>query len=198
MSNVLLTVLVAMDVLLLAVVWFMARRRDDVQSGVLDEMAEERRLLSEQQRAVQDDLELMQEKARSITDRISQLAVEVEQEVRTGRESLAAELEKIASTVSVRFDAPLREMNQRQAALDGLMRQIDARKEVLQRLVARGEQIGRIFDKSVPFEQAIHEIQERKYADARALIAKGFPMKRVAAELGLTETETKLVVDVSR
>jgi hypothetical protein len=44
----------------------------------------------------------------------------------------------------------------------------------------------------------MHDIQERKYADARALIARGFPMKTVAQELGLTETETRLVVGVSR
>jgi hypothetical protein len=197
-SNILLGVLVAMDVVLLAVVWVMARRRDGTQSGIIEELAEERRLLAEQQRAVQDDLEMMQEKARSITDRITQLAVEVEQEVRSGRDSLSAELDKIAATVATRFDGPLREMGQRQAGIENLFKMMDAKKEVLQRLIGRGEQIGRIFDKSVPYEQVMHDIQERKYSDARALMARGFSLKKIAQELSLTESETRLVMEVNR
>jgi hypothetical protein len=198
MNNVLLTALVVMDVILLGAVWLLARRRESFHSDILGEISEERRLLAEQQRTLQDDLQLLQEKGRGIADRISHLAMEVEQEVRAGREAIGSELSKIAGSLQQRFDEPLHEMTSRQRQLETLIKQIDARKDALQRLLARGEKLGKLFSEQANYEQVFQELQERKYSDARALLAKGTPARSIMAELGLSESEAKVILGVSR
>ena len=193
MTTILLAALIFLDLGLIVVVARLSQRRD---SGQL-ELAEERQLLGELRSSVKEELEAAQAKARATLDKAMRLATEAEQEVKTGGQSLAQEMEQVAAQLAGQFDEPLRELGKRQTYLEALLRRIDNEKASLQKLLARGEKICRFFDNRVPYEEVLAEIEDKKYADARSLLARGKAPASIAAELGMSETEVRLVAGLT-
>jgi len=193
MTTILLAALIFLDLGLIVVVARLSQRRD---SGQL-ELAEERQLLGELRSSVKEELEAAQAKARTTLDKAMRLATEAEQEVKTGGQSLAQEMEQVAAQLAGQFDEPLRELGKRQTYLEALLRRIDNEKASLQKLLARGEKICRFFDNRVPYEEVLAEIEDKKYADARSLLARGKAPASIAAELGMSETEVRLVAGLT-
>jgi len=193
MTTILLAALIFLDLGLIVVVARLSQRRD---SGQL-ELAEERQLLGELRSSVKEELEAAQAKARATLDKAMRLATEAEQEVKIGGQSLAQEMEQVAAQLAGQFDEPLRELGKRQTYLEALLRRIDNEKASLQKLLARGEKICRFFDNRVPYEEVLAEIEDKKYADARSLLARGKAPASIAAELGMSETEVRLVAGLT-
>ena len=77
--------------------------------------------------------------------------------------------------------------------MDSILRRVEEEKATLQRLVARSEKLCQFFDERIPYEEVLAEIEDKKYADARALLARGKSARAVAQELGLSESEVRLV-----
>lgn len=192
MTTALLFVLLLLDVGLMAAVFFL-NRRQDAHGALMEELTEERRLLAELRTSVQEELENAQGKARETLDKAMRLATEAEQEVKTGGTTIATELESVIGQLTGRFEEPLKELTRKQSYLESLLKRVDQEKAVLTKLVTRGEKIMKFFDQRVSVEQVLDEIEDKKYADARSLLARGKTPAVVASELGMTETEVRLV-----
>lgn len=192
MTTALLFVLLLLDVGLMAAVFFL-NRRQDAHGALMEELTEERRLLAELRTSVQEELENAQGKARETLDKAMRLATEAEQEVKTGGTTIATELESVIGQLTGRFEEPLKELTRKQSYLESLLKRVEQEKAVLTKLVTRGEKIMKFFDQRVSVEQVLDEIEDKKYADARSLLARGKTPAVVASELGMTETEVRLV-----
>ncbi len=196
MTTVLMLILVVLDLGLIGAILLM-NRRQTVQTDLLEEMTEERRLLNELRETVKTELESAQFKARETLDKAARLAADAEQEIKTGGSSLAQEMEGVAAQLSTRLDAPLKELARKQTSMENLLRRIEQEKQVLSKLLVRGEKICRFFDNRVPYEEVLREIEDKKYADARSLLARGTAPGKVAHELGMSETEVRLIAGLS-
>ncbi len=196
MTTALMTVLVVLDLGLIAAI-LLINRRQGVQTDLLDEMNEERRLLSDLRETVKGELEAAQFKARETLDKAAKLAAEAEHEIKVGGSSLASEMEGVAAELSSRLDTPLKELTRKQNSMENLLRRIEQEKQVLTKLLQRGEKICRFFDNRVPYEEVLREIEDKKYADARSLLARGTSPSKVAHELGMSETEVRLIAGLS-
>lgn len=196
MTTLLLAALILLDLGLLAAV-FLLSRRQDAQLELVEELTEERRLLAELRSAVQEELEAAQGKARETLDKASRLAAEAEQEVRTGGSTIAEELTNVADHLASRFEEPLKELARKQSYTESLLRRIEQEKAVVGKLIARGEKLCRFFDQRIPYEEVLAEIEDKKYEDARALLARGKGPAIVATELGMSETEVRLVAGLA-
>ena len=196
MTNLLLAALILMDLGLIVAVYLLSRRRE-THLELVEELTEERRLLAELRTVVQEELEAAQAKARSTLDKAVRLATEAEQEVKAGGQTIAKELELVVAELTDRFSDPLKELSRKQSYLESLLRRVEDEKTSLQKLLARGEKICRFFDNRVPYEEVLAEIEDKKYADARLLLARGKAPGAVATELGMSETEVRLVAGLS-
>ena len=196
MITFLLAVLVLMDIALIGAVVILVRRREIGNNDLVREIAEERRLLSEQQEQVKEELEGARIKSRELLGRLTQLATEAEQEVSSGRTVLASEIEKLVGKLALHFEEPLKEMAHRQSAMESLLRELDHKKALLQKMIGRGEKLTRFFDEKVPYDEVMQDLQDRKYTDARSLLARGMKPEAVALELGIPEREVRLICDV--
>lgn len=196
MTTFLLIALILLDLGLLAAV-FLLNRRQDAHMELVEELTEERRLLSEMRNNVQEELEAAQFKARETLDKAVRLATEAEMEVKSGGRTIATEMESVVSDLTEKFEKPLKEIATRQAYLETLLRRVDEEKSVLHKLIARGEKICKFFDARVSFEEVLAEIEDKKYSDARAMLARGKAPASVARELGLSESEVRLVAGLS-
>lgn len=196
MTTFLLIALILLDIGLLAAVFFL-NRRQDAQLELVEELTEERRLLSEMRTNVQEELEAAQFKARETLDKAMRLATEAEMEVKSGGKTIASEMELVVSDLADKFEKPLKEIATRQAYLETLLRRVDEEKTVMQKLIARGEKICKFFDSRVSFEEVLAEIEDKKYSDARSMLARGKTPASIAKELGLSESEVRLVAGLS-
>lgn len=195
MTTVLLFALVLMDLALIGAI-FMLNRRQDEQGDAVAELTEERQLITEMRQAVREDLEQTQSKMREAIDRVGHLAAEAEQEVKSGSELLGKELEALITQLSTRFETPLKELATRQRYLDTVYKRIEREKIVIQKIIGRGEKIAKFFDQSVPYQEVLNEIEDKKYVDARSMIAQGITPFKIARELGMSEQEVKLLADI--
>ena len=196
MTTILLAVLILLDLGLMVAVYLLSQRRE-THLELVEELTEERRLLGELRTAVQEELEAAQAKARATLDKAMRLATEAEQEVKTGGQTIAQEMEAVVTDLSGRFAEPLKELSRKQAYLENLLRRVEMEKTSLQKLLARGEKICRFFDNRVPYEEVLAEIEDKKYSDARLLLARGKTPSAVANELGMSETEVRLVAGLT-
>jgi hypothetical protein len=196
MTTFLLIALILLDVGLLAAV-FLLNRKQDAHMEMVEELTEERRLLGELRSNVQEELEAAQFKARETLDKAMRLATEAELEVKSGGKTIASEMESVVTDLADKFEKPLKEIATRQAYLETLLRKVDDEKAVMQKLIARGEKICRFFDSRVSFEEVMEEIEDKKYSDARSMLARGKSPSSIAKELGLSESEVRLVAGLS-
>lgn len=197
MVTTLLVSLVFLDIALLAAVMLLYRKQI-VHSDLIRDLTEERQILSEMRRSMQEEIEASQSHSRAMIEKVTHLAAEAEQEVHSGRETLAKELESLASNISHKFEAPLKEFSKAQLTLESLFKRIDKEKSLLQKILARGEKICRFFDNRVPYEEILEELEDKKYSDARSLLAKGWEVGRVSKELGIPESEVRLVAGLAQ
>ena len=96
MTPVLMMVLIVLDLGLLAAI-LLLNKRQGVQTDLLDEMTEERRLLADLRETVRGELSGAQMKARETLDKAARLAADAEQEIKSGGSSLASEMEGVAA-----------------------------------------------------------------------------------------------------
>jgi hypothetical protein len=193
MTTLLLVTLVLLDVALLGAVFVQRRRGRDARLELVEELTEERRLLQELRTSVHEELAAAQGKARETLSVATRLAAEAEHEVKHGGSAIAQEMEAVAAQMAARLEEPMKELSRKQAAVESLLRKIEAEKSTVARLLARGEKLVKFFDERVPYEEVLEEIKDKKYADARALLARGKTPSTVASELGLNESEVRLI-----
>lgn len=192
MTLVVLLVLCVADLGLLAAVFVLSRRQVAYGNSLL-EMTEERRLLEELRDGVRAELASAQEQNRQAVEKVGRLALEAEQEVKTGATVMQQSLDTVVAELRGGLEQSLAEVSQHAETLEKLVRQAGRQRLALQRLVQRAERLCRFFDKNVPYEEILDELEDKKYADARALIARGVSAQEIAQELGLTESEVRLI-----
>lgn len=196
MTTALLAALILLDFGLLAAVFFL-NRRQEAQVELVAELTEERRLLAELRSSVHEELEAAQGRSREMLDRVSRIAAEAELEVKSGGETLSREMESVAGQISERFEAPLKDLTRKQSHIEALLKRVDHEKLVLQKLVQRGEKLAKFFDERVPYEDVLTEIADKKYSDARSLLARGNAPAQIAQELGMSESEVRVLAGLS-
>ncbi len=196
MTGFLLATLVILDIGLLACFFFL-NRRQEAHIELIEELTEERRLLSDIRSSVQEELESAQFKAKESLNRVTQIAAEAEHEVKNGGATIATELEGVVGQLTERFETPLKDLAKRTGYLENLLKKVDVEKRVLKNLLGRSEEVIKFFDDKVPYEQVMAEIEDKKYSDARALLAKGLPVNTVSAELNMSISEVKAVAGLT-
>jgi len=196
MLTSLVFVLVIMDICLIAAVFFQNRKRSNNHDELIMEITEERRYLTELRNSIQEELDGSKLQSKEVLRKVTELAMEAEQEVKSGSETIATQMQIVAERLESNFESPLKELAKRQAGLEALYKRMAQEKDLLARMIERAEKLAKFFHKNVPYEDVLEEIQDKKYSDARKLLAQGYKAERVAKELGMTASEVKLLADI--
>lgn len=195
MTTILIILLLIVDVVLLGVLYFIGKRRINPVE-VISELNEERRLLKEMRENIREEMEIALNKSMAHVDKMHTVATEVEMEVRTGSETLKSELETLIKEMAIRVDEPMKELTRRKTSLQAVLRKVDKEKQLLLKALERGEKLVGFFGKETSYEEIIRDIQDKKYEDARHLLAKGMATAKVAMETGLPEHEIRMIATV--
>lgn len=196
MVSLLIIFLIAIDLALLGFVIYLGRKKID-NEALIAQLTEERRYLNELKNSVHEDIEAMQAQNRSLLKRVSEIATEAELEVKSGGDTLAKEMEGLVNGLSSKIDQPIKVLTSKQNSVEKTIKKAEKERQLLAKAMQRAETLVRFFDEKVPYDVIVRELQERKYHDARSLLAQGMPTDKVARELGLSSHEVELIADIS-
>lgn len=196
MQTMFLVILGVLDIILLVSFVRLSNRQDD-QVHLLSELTEERQLISALRSQITHELNSAEGRNRALMEKVAHLAMEAEEEVKSGGASLAQGLGEVVDQLSGKFEGPLQELARRQASLETLFRKIDQQKLSLKKMIDRAETLSGFFDQRVSYEQLLLDIEDKKYTDARQLLAKGHDPKKVAHELGISPSEIRIIANLT-
>lgn len=196
MTTFLIILLILLDLALIAAVFFVNRKQTN-QAELLGELTEERQFLTELRNSIHEEMQQVQARSKETIKKITHMATEVEQEVKSGGKNMASEVEKVVEELSSQFEQPLKQLNRKQAAIENLIRRADKQRQLLTRALERSEKLTNFFNKQLPYEDVIEQLQDKKYQDARHLLAKGLSAEEVAREVGMPSSEVRLLAGLT-
>ena len=197
MSNLLLIALIGMDMFLLGLVMVALRRRQSPDLlGILKEMDQEQRVLRELRDSIRDDLDHKMGEVKRIYEKVTVLASDAEMELKSSGDFVSKEVAAVLEEARKELEAPLEEIGNQRTRLSALLQKSKEERQILQKSVARAEKLSRFFDRRIPYQEVLEEIEDKKYIDARFLLSKGLSPQQVASELNLPETDVQLIASM--
>lgn len=199
MNSTLLTVLIAVDFVLIGLVLVALRRKKEtpVDVSILRELDHEHRLIKEMREAVREDLAQKHSEMKSLYEKVAMIATETDMELKSGAHSLQAEMEHVLADARHRLDSYLQEIDKRRTGLSALLKKASEERQLLQKALSRGDKLTKFFDSTVPYQDVLEELEDKKYVDARHMLARGIQPAQIARELGLQEAEVQLIASMN-
>lgn len=192
MSGLVIALIVA-DVLMLVALFFLTQRMVRQKIIQLEDVFEERQVIRRLKDEIYESLESTIRDNQVVLQKTRTLAAEAEMEMSSGKARLKEELEELIKGMESRISGPLEDLTRRYAAIEKANKAAARERQLLSRSMQRAEQLIQFLNKDVPYEDIMREIQEKKYSDARFLMAKGMTPDQISRELGLTPSEIKLL-----
>ncbi len=197
MSNLLLIALIGMDFFLLGLVLIALRRRQSPDLlGILKEMDQEQRVLKELRDSIRDDLDQKMVEVKRIYEKVTVIATDAEMELKSSSDFVSKEVAAVLEEARRELEAPLEEIASQRTRLSALLQKSKQERQILQKSMARAEKLSRFFDRRIPYQEVLEEIEDKKYSDARFLLSKGLSAQQVASELNLPETDVQLIASM--
>lgn len=194
MNNLLLIVLIGIDLILVGLVFIALRRRQTPDLlGLLKEIDQEQRVLRELRDSIRDELEGKHGEMKRIYDKVTVLATDAEMELKASSEFVGKEVGQVLEDARKQLEAPLEDLAKHRTRLSSLLQKSLQERQLLQKSMARAEKLSRFFDKRIPYQEVLEEIEDKKYMDARFLLSKGLSPQQVAKELSLPESDVQLI-----
>jgi regulatory protein YycI of two-component signal transduction system YycFG len=195
MTTTLVVVLILIDLVLLGVIYLMGRQRGN-SVDVLKDIYEEKKVLKELRTAIHEEMGRYQIEGRELHKKMQELATEAEMEIKSSGETLSKELDRLLDQLSDRVTDSVEGLGRHRSNVSALIQKSKQERELLNKAVSRAEKLIQFFKRKVPVEEVLEEIEDKKYCDARHLLAKGLSIADVSAEVGLPESEVKLLATV--
>jgi hypothetical protein len=191
-----LIALIVLDIILLVYVVRIGGR-NVVTNNLLVELSEERSMLKELRNDVQEELAHAQKQSQIILERVKVIATEIDHDVKNNSQNIAKEIDSVLTSLAQKLDEPMKEISKKQIAIESLLKRMDREKLVLQKQLDRSEKMCMFLDKKVPYEEVLREIEDKKYQDARQLVAMGQHPDKIAKDLGLSSSEVRIIAGLS-
>jgi hypothetical protein len=179
--------------------WFLLKGKTK-QVDTLDTlnlMNEERKMITDLHENIKKEMADLRIEIRRKIDHINHLATEIDQEIQSSKGIIQEECNASASIIKEMIGKPIEDLSKRYVSTKRLLTRIEKEKETITRVITKGEKICQFIDQRIPYEELLNDLEDKKYSDARALLALGKTPREVASHLGLTEGEVRLVAGLS-
>ncbi len=199
MNQILLAALIGVDCVLIVLVLLALRKRQDTPAtvSILRELDHEHRLIKEMREAVREDLVQKHAEMKVLYEKVSRIATETDMELKSGAQALAQDIDHVLQDARQRLDGYLTQIDKRRTGFSSLLKKAQEERQFLQKALSRGEKLTKFFDSTVPYQDVLEELEDKKYVDARHLLARGLAPSQVARELGLAESEVQLIASMN-
>lgn len=191
--TILLFLLLAIDGALLTFIIYQYRQNGGIGIDFLAEVSEERTKIKQMISEIRTEFTHIHSQCHGYLEKITHIAAEAELESKQQNDAIAQQIELSLKEVMPQIEKPLAKISEKQMSLESLLKNIDKERLLLTKLINRGERLLGFFNKEIPYEKVLEEIEVKKYSDARQLLAKGYSITQISKELGMTSGEVELV-----
>jgi hypothetical protein len=197
MTTVLLVLLFAFDFLILGILLLKKKRADVEDTQIMSDIHHERDSIQKLRENIRAELDHSRSQSKELLSQVKRVAAEAEQEVKGGSNVIIRDVNNLAQEAARHLETPLHQLTEKHLAVENLLRKTELQRLSLQKLVTRAEQIAKFFDQRINYEEVLDEIEDKKYVDARALLAKGVSAHEVAQDLSMSLSEVRLLAGVT-
>ncbi len=195
MIFLLVSVLVVIDVALILFVLKLNRGRV-LEADLLKDITEERQLLAELRKCVDQDIKKYSTTNKSTLDKITKIATEAELEVQNGSNTIRQELSSVAEEISGQLEGPLKELANRQVSISKILKDAKNERSRLIKVIQKAEIYSKYFEEEIDYAGLSNQINVKKHNDTMELLAQGVHPKDVSREVGLPLAEIKLIAGI--
>ena len=195
MNNILLLSVIAFDFVLLFL-FLKLRTEKEQNSEILREVLEEKRQITDMVKVYSEELKSLGTSARDTYDKINMIAAEAELELESAGDVISKQVEEVLNEVSADITSKFSQIDEKKRSFEEFNNSLDKNRKTLIRLINRAEKLAKFFNDNIPYEQVLEEIEDKKYMDARHLLANGYSPEEVSSELNLSASEVKLLVSI--
>lgn len=153
----------------------------------------ERNELSQLQNAVAQDLSSAKHLAHETLSKLTRIGADAHAEWT----EMTARIDQVMSEIEGQTARLLEEhtalATRNRLALEKVCKEARETNVGLQESLRNSRKLLRFFDKNVPAEQIVKELQTEKYAEAKKLIEQGIDASAIAKKLGLSQSEVSLL-----
>jgi hypothetical protein len=181
-----------LDIFLLLSIFFLYKKWES-HDTVLSDITEERQIIFGIQKEIREDCLKTESKSNDFLFKIQKIASEIESDIEQSKKTIRDNLESVVIDLSTSFEVPLKELMLRQQSLHSLYNKISEEKDLLSKMLLRAENLVHFFDQKKNYEDVLKDIEQKKYDDARSLMARGFTAQRIVKELGLSLSEVQTI-----
>lgn len=197
MNTLFLSAIIGFDILLVLGMIFILRKQKGTDAALSD-LTAEREILSQLQSSMKHTIDNTNSEQKSLLQKLSQMAAEIEQDVASKQAGIGDNLEIITNELASQFEEPLRELTRKQNALATLYKKIRIERNETEQAIKKAGQILKFFDEKIPYDEILSELEDKKYMDARRLLSKGVSASQVSERLGLAVSEVEMMEGISR
>ena len=196
MTTVLIFLLLFIDLILLGVIYFLGKQRIRPMD-LLREIHEEKRQLKELRTTIAEDMKIKHVQAKELYEKISKIAAEAELELRGTGDVFANELNRVLEELSGEVKKSVEQIARERSSISSILQKSREERQLLTKNIRRSEKLVKFFNKNIPYEEVLEEIEDKKYVDARHLLSRGLTIDEVCNEVGLPESEVKLLASMT-
>lgn len=195
MITALIVFLIVMDIVLLAIVYRLGKQRIN-PVDILKEIHEEKRRTKELQASFREEAQQFHIQSKDLHQRMVRLATEAEMEINSSGKTLSTELDRLLEDLTKKVEISVGDITRHRSSISSLIQKSQQERQFLNKSVSKAEKLLKFFRGKIPVDEVLEEIEDKKYIDARHLLAKGLSVEEVATEIGLPISEVNLLAMV--
>lgn len=185
-------ILIVFDVALSFLVW-KQHSKPPVSDQLLADIHIERQEIMKIRQEIMDEISSTKNQLNQQFEKIKQFSSELDADVQDAPQNLKKILQESQKSFLIECDKPLQKLTQKQLEIEGTIRKIQKERKKIQSSIEHGEVIIQSLHNNRSWDDVINDIQNKKYDNARSLLAQGMPQSDVMMDLGLSHTEIQLL-----
>ena len=171
--------------------WLSAGRRNRERD--FSRLDAERAELLELQHALASDVREAKRMSEETIGRLSRLGAEAGAEWRDMMERMETLLSDVEGRARELSEQGLEQLQRGRLTLDKAVKDAQGAGATLDERVAKARTLLRFFEKNVPTDEIVKELQSEKYEFARRMLSEGKESSAICKKLGLTQSEVALL-----
>jgi len=188
-------ILFLFDVFIFLLFWrFFYKNKDSI--SILRDISKTHQEVLRQKKEIFEYVDRYHLKLHEQEKKLISIAAELEKDLEKAIKLIEGEVQEFSDRLVEKFSEPIQIMNKKKSSLILLNKKADQRTQSLAVMLRKVENLLRFFQKSVPYERVLEDIETKKFQDTESLLSQGVPISQISREVGLTENEVALVRSV--
>jgi AraC-like DNA-binding protein len=192
MSTILLSVLIAADLVLLLLAWRLSK--DSATRGSeRSDFQEEHTILSQMRLQVENELRTLHKSSLNMMEELKKIATFYEMEKKGAKQAFSEQLTGITKEFQHSIEASLNNLDRYHDKVFKRKSELEAVLKSCNKAVGRAEIILKGMSEKLPLETILGKLNNSRLETARQLLSKGHSSAEIAAQVGLSSSEIELL-----